>query len=229
MSVTNKPNLEAYIGSTGSGKGVSIKRRLIELKAEGWPLIIWDPRDEYAAFAKRCTAVQVLDAVAAIKRGAGQAVAVRFVHDGKSNIVKAFEWICQAAFTAGGCVFVAEELSDVTMASQAPPMWKRILTQGRHVGLFVIGAAQRPALIDKTFLGQCTRIRCFNLRYAEDRVAMSKAMDVQVASITELETVDNEDEGRPMIVTDIHFLERDFRRRTLEPGHIRLQKKRGAG
>jgi hypothetical protein len=227
VTVTNKPNLEAYIGSTGSGKGVSIKARLKTLLAEGWPLIVWDPRDEYGDFAKRATAVQVLDAVAAIKRG-GTPPAVRFVHDGKSNLAKAFAWLCEAAFRAGGCVFLAEELSDVTTASLAPPEWKRILTQGRHQGMYVIGAAQRPALIDKTFLGQCTYVRVFNLRYADDRKAMAKAMDVDEAKISELRTTDDEDAGKPFINTEINFLERDFRRGVLQAGQIKLRKKRGA-
>lgn len=226
MAVTNKPNLEAYIGSTGSGKGVSIKARLKELMAEGWPLIVWDPRDEYGEFARRANAVQVLDAVAAIKRG--QQPRVRYVHDGKTKIEKAFAWVCEAAFRAGGCVFLAEELSDVTTASLAPPQWKRILTQGRHVGLYVIGAAQRPALIDKTFLGQCTYVRCFNLRYSEDRKAMAKAMDVEEARISALETTDDEDEGRPIVRTHIKYLERDFRRKVLQEGDIHLQRRREA-
>jgi DNA helicase HerA-like ATPase len=224
MSVTNKPNLEAYIGSTGSGKGVSIKARLTELQAAGWPLIIWDPRNEYGAFAEPVNAAGLIAAGRAIK--AGQVRAVRFVHDGRSKLDKAFAGVCDVAFRAGGCVFLAEELSDVTTASLAPPQWKRILTQGRHQGLYVIGAAQRPALIDKTFLGQATYIRCFNLRYHEDRVAMAKAMDVPEPRISALKTIDDDEAGRPIIKTHIRYLERDFRRDVLQEGDIHLQKRR---
>ncbi len=224
MSVTNKPQIEAYIGASGSGKGVSIKERLKALK--GVPLLIWDPRDEYGEYAPAVSMRGMVDAGRSIK--AGKARKARFVHDGKSPIAEAFAAVCAIAFAAGGCVFLAEELSDVTTASLAPPEWKRVITQGRHQGLIVLGAAQRPALIDKTFLGNCTYIRCFNLRYAEDRKAMAKAMDVPEADIQALETVDDEDEGKPTITTRITYMERDFRRKVLATNTITLRKRREA-
>lgn len=227
MSVTNKAQIEAYIGSTGSGKGVSIKVRLVGLC--DLPLIIWDPRDEYGAQAVKVTAAGLVEAGRKIKAGQGRGVRVRFVHDGKSNIAKAFAMVCDVAFRAGNCVFMAEELSDVTTASLAPPEWKRCITQGRHQGLVILGAAQRPALIDKTFLGNCTYIRCFMLRYAADRKAMAEAMDVDPSIIQDLATTDDEDEGRPVIKTVIKFHEKDFRKNVTQPGTIRLQKRRDGG
>lgn len=217
MAVTNKPAIEAYVGASGSGKGVSIKAKLKTLRDR--PLVIWDPRDEYGEFAKPVTMRGLVDACRSIRNG-GQA-RVRFIHDGKSPMAAAFGTVCAAVFAAGHTVFLAEELSDVTTASLAPPEWKRIITQGRHQGLHVMGAAQRPALIDKTFLGNCTYIRCFTLRYAEDRKAMAKAMDVPDADITALETIDDEATGRVVI----NYLERDFRARVLQKGQIKLTRK----
>lgn len=217
MSVTNKPQIEAYIGSSGSGKGVSIKARLKTLKE--WPLIIWDPRDEYGDFAKQTSMDGIVEACRKIKRGG--VPMVRYVHDGKSPLEEAFATVCALAFTTGNLVFLAEELSDVTTASRAPPEWKRVITQGRHQGLLVMGAAQRPALIDKTFLGNCTYVRCFTLRYAMDRKAMAQAMDVDIESISELETTDDETTGR----VTINYLERDFRSKLLQNGVIKLKRK----
>lgn len=224
MAVTNKPHIEAYVGTTGSGKGVSIKEKLDELGH--LPLLIWDPRDEYQDYAP-----VNMDGFtrAAQQIRAGKCPKVRFVHDGKSPIAEAFATVCAVVFWAGNCVFLAEELSDVTTASLAPPEWKRIITQGRHQGLVVIGAAQRPALIDKTFLGNTTYIRCFSLRYDDDRKAMAKAMDVPKDRIDALATTDDELEGKPVITTVIRWVEVDFRRRLVQDGHKTLTMKRPKG
>ena len=213
MSVLSKPRIEAYIGATGSGKGVSINRRLAELNPPR--LLIWDPRGEYGKHAK---AVSLTAAVRTI--AAGGAFRLRVVHDGRTPPADAFGLVCKLAFEAGDLVLLAEELSDVTTASHAPPPWRRCLTQGRHQSMHIIGAAQRPALIDKTFLGSCTYIRCFTLRYEADRKAMAAALDVPLADVSALETT----EGAGS--TTINYLERDFRAKVLQAGQIKLRSRR---
>ena len=47
---SNKPDLRLYCGATGSGKGVSIREHLKATKPAR--LLIWDPLDEYGAFAR---------------------------------------------------------------------------------------------------------------------------------------------------------------------------------
>lgn len=207
MSVLNKPRIEAYIGASGSGKGVSINRRLKELKAAGHltRLLIWDPRDEYGVWAPRYSEFSSL--LGAFKHAKGGPVRARFVPGPSVKLPDAFDFVCRLAFQAGALVFLAEELSDVTTASHAPASWRQVITQGRHKALHVLGAAQRPALIDKTFLGNCTYIRCFTLRYADDRRAMAKAIDCPEQWVGELQTVEDESKG----TTVIHYIERDFR------------------
>ena len=214
MSNTNKPRIEAYIGASGSGKGVSLTRRLKELRPAR--LIIWDPRDEYGATARRF--VNLTPMVQHVRQAGAGGFKVRYVPGAAMALDKAFATVCDMAFHAGNLVFLAEELSDVTTASQAPPAWRRVITQGRHQALHVLGAAQRPALIDKTLLGNCTYIRCFTLRYSDDRRAMAKAMDVPEARITELVTTEAENG------VVINYLERDFRAGMLQAGRIVLRK-----
>lgn len=211
MSVTAKPRIEAYIGATGSGKGVSIERRLAALKPPR--LLIWDPRGEYAKQAKRVT---LQGAVAAVSKAGAAPFKLRVQHEGDVGLEDAFGLLCRLSFQAADNLFLAEELSDVTKPSWAPPAWKKIMTQGRHQRLHIIGAAQRPALVDKNFLGNCTYIRVFTLRYRNDRVAMAESMDVPLADITALETTEG-DGG-----TTINFLERNFREKLLRKGQIKL-------
>lgn len=212
MSVLNKPQIEAYIGASGSGKGVSINRRLKELKPSR--LLIWDPRNEYEGHAKKYE--KLVDLLRAMR--GGKHFKARFVPGSRANLGESFGLLCDIAFTAGDLVFLAEELSDTTTASHAPPAWRRVITQGRHQGLHIIGAAQRPALIDKTFLGNATYIRCFTLRYRNDRVTMAQALDVSEAQVSALQTVEDEKK------TDITFYERDFRGGLSRSGRLRLSR-----
>lgn len=186
MSVTNKPAIEAYIGASGSGKGVSINARLRELQPAR--MVIWDPRDEYG---KQARAVHSIGTLARDLKAAGAGpIRVRYVPGAAVKLADAFTLVCQAVFAFGNCVFVAEELSDVTTPSHAPPAWRRITTQGRHRGLHVMGAAQRPTLIDKTFLGNCTRVRCFQLGYDADIDAMAKEVRAPFEAVAALVTTD---------------------------------------
>ena len=128
MTVTAKPRIEAYIGASGSGKGVSIARRLAELKPPR--LLVWDPRGEYAKHARAVSLAAAVDQVA--KAGQAGGFALRVVHDGKTAPDAAFGLVCKLAFRAGNLMLLAEELSDVTTASKAPPAWRQCITQGRH-------------------------------------------------------------------------------------------------
>ncbi len=215
MAVTNRPKIEAYIGASGSGKGVSINRRLDEVKPSR--LLIWDPRNEYPKHAKAYN--NLGDVVANVKAANGGPFAVRYVPSEWVDMDKAFATMCALAFAAGNLLFLAEELSDVTKPSYAPAAWKKVITQGRHQGLHVIGAAQRPALVDKNFFGNCTYIRCFSLRYAEDRRAMAASMDVEQKRIDALMTTEAAN------VTTINYIERDFREALLQEGQIKLKRK----
>lgn len=215
MSVKNKPAIEAYIGASGSGKGVSIDRRLHDLKPAR--LLIWDPRDEYKDWAVKVTSMSAL--VSGFQKAGRGAVRARFVPGGAMKLEQAFALCCELAFEVGNLVFVAEELSDVTSASRAPAAWRRLTTQGRHQGLHLIGAAQRPALIDKTFLGNATFIRCFTLRYRSDRIAMAQALDTTEPDIAALQTTDVGGKR-----TVINWMERDFRGGKLTKGTTSLSR-----
>lgn len=214
MAVQARANLEAYVGMTGSGKGVSIARRLAELKPAR--LLVWDPRDEYGDQAARFDSLPLL--VQAFKKAGPRPIRARFVHGGRGKIADAFGIVCEVAFQAGHMVLLAEELSDVTQPSWAPERWRKCITQGRHRGLHLIGATQRPALIDKTFMGNCTRVRCFALGYADDQVAMARELNCPPDVVQALATEEQGDGS-----TVIRYMERERRPPRLFAGVIRLK------
>lgn len=209
MSVTNQPAIEAYIGASGSGKGVSINARVRELQPAR--LLIWDPRNEYDKLARPMSSLR--DLVAEVS--SSKTFRLRYVPGASIKLADAFGLVCKLAFTAGDLVFVAEELSDVTTASFAPPAWRQITTQGRHKGLHVLGAAQRPTLIDKTFLANCTRVRVFQLGYDADIQAMAKEVRAPADLVAALVTRD-----KPA-GADIRGLE--YERRTRELFDVRIK------
>jgi hypothetical protein len=220
MDNSNRPSIRAYIGATGSGKGVSVREYLTKNRPRR--LLVWDPLGEYGDFVTATTGDLAEVARRLDAAGPRGAFAVAFWPGADpTKYGDLFELWCRIAFAAGNCVALVEELADVTTPSRAPLGWRRLTTQGRHRGLQVIACSQRPAQVDKQFLGGCTYIRCFTLRYPMDRQAMSGAMDVPLTAIAELQTV----EGPRGVV--INYLERDFRTQKTTKGEIQMPRKKG--
>jgi len=79
---------------------------------------------------------------------------------------------------------------------------------GRHRGLRVIGASQRPASIDKDFLGNATLIHTGCLVYPENIRAVAKAMQVEEGGIAALDWIEKDTQtgkhraGRAVFLTD---------------------------
>lgn len=218
MDNTNRPELRAYIGATGSGKGVSVREYLDATK----PLrfVAWDPLREYTGYGRRVTTIKEL--CEAIK-SPRFAVAFDPGPDPDTH-AKKFDLLCRAVFSAGNLTFLVEELNGVTRASWAPPSWRRVTKQGRHRGLKLVAATQRPADCDKDFFSGLTYARVFTLRFRQDKQVMADLFDVPYSEIAALTTV--ESETKTHIVTTINCLERDWRTGQSGKKAIVLRKKR---
>lgn len=165
----------AFIGASGSGKSRSI-RAAVE-KGRPRRLVIWDPMDEYGDLAPR------MATLAATFEAAARGYRARYVPPGgPGQWGKLFEAFCIGAYAVGGKTgdlwVIVEELADVTTASHAPAAWARISRSGRHKGLTVLAATQRPATVDKSFLGNASRVRCFRLNWATDVRVMAALLGV---------------------------------------------------
>lgn len=167
MTVSNKAHIMAVLGASGSGKSTFVKREI----SRGHPrLLVWDPLAEYQGE----TVGKAADLLAALKRPKFRVV-FRPSHDPNVRAAQ-FDLVCRAAMAAGNLTLVAEELRFVTTPSRAPLGWAQVCLTGRHKGLRVYGLSQRPASIDKDFLGNCTRIRTGRLAYAADVKAVAAAI-----------------------------------------------------
>jgi hypothetical protein len=68
----------------------------------------------------------------------------------------------------------------------------------------VYGLSQRPASIDKHFLGNATSVRTHRLNYHADRVALARFLDVPLADVSAL--------------AGYHWIQRDMSTRAVTSG-----------
>jgi hypothetical protein len=207
MDNSNKPSLRLYCGATGSGKGVSLREYMRSIKPPR--LLVWDPLGEYGDLVSGATS-----RLADVAKAAGQKAFRVAYYPGPNaaEFKQKFDMFCRIAFASGNLVMLVEELADVTSPSYAPLAWRQCTKKGRHAGLQIIAATQRPADIDKHFLGGCTYIRCFTQRFPADAKAMAGAMKLPFDQINALET---REEGG---VTVLNWIEKDFRTGKTTPG-----------
>lgn len=180
----NRADIIAVIGASGTGKSSYIKG---ELLGRAKKILIWSPlekTDDYGTFCGGVVITGMISGlVAQIKSGSTKLV---YVPTGNDAAVKAqFGLFCRIAWELEGWTILVEELSRVTMASWSPPAWKNLSTAGRHQGLTIIGTTQRPATIDKDFLGNCSEIRCYRVNYDNDAKVMADSLGLQASYETQ--------------------------------------------
>lgn len=174
---SNNAQIIAVIGASGNGKGLYVKERLRKWRGA---ILVWSPlekTDGYAGVIGGEAVTSIAELVKAIKAGKKRLVMVPLDRK-KKDLDETFDRFCRVAWELQGWCIVVEELSRVTSPSWAPPAWKDLSTAGRHQGLEVIGTSQRPAQVDKDFLGNCSEIRCYGLIYPNDAEAMAGAMRI---------------------------------------------------
>jgi hypothetical protein len=175
---SNRADIIAIIGASGTGKSSYIKGELLPRALRASQLIlIWSPlerTDNYAGFVKGEAVSKITDLIAALKAGKR---AIVYAPQGTDAEVKTqFDRFCRIVWELENAFVLVEELSRVTMASWAPPAWKNLSTAGRHRGHTLAGTSQRPANIDKDFLGNCTEIRCYRVNYDADAKVMADSL-----------------------------------------------------
>lgn len=220
MGAEAEAEIWGVMGASGSGKGLWIKAQMRERNPTR--LVVWDFMNEYQEFtgekpkAKAASSLrQVRDAMKAA--GADGPLKIRYSPKTatEKGVRAEFEMLCDLVYHWENCTFIAEELSNVTMPSWAPPSWRKMCTSGRHKRVHIVGTSQMPSLIDKAFLGNCTLIHCGPLRQYDHRAAVAKGMDIE--------------EGRLAKLVNLQFIEKDFVRGVVTTDWVALPGKRKRG
>jgi len=181
---------EAIIGATGSGKSHELKRRLKLRKRRR--ILCWSPKeiiDNYAAFLDGATVCRTTSEVLKIVGGAGKrgAFCVVFVPTlSRKADEAAFNVFCKIALAAGNLTMIVEEVHSVTTPSRAVDGWAKLNFMGRGYGVEVFGLSQRPASVDKAFMGSLSFCHCGRLPYPEDQKTMAKTLGITAAELARL-------------------------------------------
>lgn len=197
------PSIAAVLGAQGAGKTRYTKCHLLPTGARS-RLLVWDYKGEYTDVADRCA--KIGDVVKRVK--AGRSFRLLFVPD-RDTVKRAAEFtdFCDIAMALGDVTLVVDELAFVTRPSYAPDAWKAVTCLGRDRGVRVVGCAQRPAQIDKDFLGNASMIHCGTMGDVDDaKAAAARLPDVDWRRLLDLPYLD--------------FIERDKISRTMLYGSL---------
>ena len=159
-------------GARGSGKTSWLKQY-----ARGFGrVLVWSPveeSDDYAGVLGAGLCTDILSFLTAASGGAR-----RLVYAPPYPTPAVFDVWCKVVYRVGTCLALVDELADVTPIGKAFGWWGALLRKGRHRRISIAGGAQRPAEIDKTILGNSTRLIVFRLARVTDRRLMADELGV---------------------------------------------------
>jgi len=128
-------------------------------------IIIWDTMAEYDG-----TVIESRSGLVDAVKSRRFKVSYRPVFS--RGIKQEFDFFCRVAYARGESLVVIEEMNQVTQPTYSPPAWRNITSRGRHRGLHIIGASQRPGSVDKDAIGNASEIHAGRLTYEGDRKAL---------------------------------------------------------
>ncbi len=162
----------------GSGTGKTWRMRAITKRDKR--LIIWDVMGEYDV---RMQVVDTMPELLEVVRSGSFRVSYRPSFD---ELASEFSRFCRVAYAVGRLRAVVEELNQVTKPSYAPPDWLNLCSRGRHRGVRIAGASQRPAQVDKGFIGNMTEVYAGRLPYKNDWKSLEPLLGVDAAKLATL-------------------------------------------
>lgn len=209
----------AAFGARGTGKTAWVRQLIARIKPAR--LMVWDFKHDPGLEG---VGEGVRSLPAFIHGCAEKRFALRYLPDHGADIQAQFELFCKAAWAAGNVLVFVDELPEVTKANRAPPAWRRLVNVGReyqHGGTIkhvsIIGAGQRPAECDKSFIANCDVVHVGRLGNAADAADMARSWGIGQRELMDL--------------PDLHWLEKradssEIVRGVLSFGNQRATKKR---
>ena len=145
----------ASFGARGTGKTAWIKQTLAKVNPAR--LMVWDYKHDASLASVGKAFTQWPAFVAACKKPTFQA---RYLVHPDFDPHEQFDAFCALAWREGNLTMFVDELAEVTKANKAPGTWRKCVNVGRSYdngtkALSIIGASQRPAEVDKSFLANC--------------------------------------------------------------------------
>lgn len=182
-----RPDAEciAILGARGSGKSTWF-RELLEDRAPT-RLGLWDTKREHGLQGT----ADLGEFVRALRGRTWRLAFYPTMTDDKRRALEFNIW-CLAMYRAKHCFAGVEELAFVTTPSRSPQGWRTLSLLGRDENpeggaVTVAATSQRPASIDKDFIGNATLIHTGRLPYEDDAKAVARTLGVPAAELMQLE------------------------------------------
>lgn len=186
MATSPKALTVAAFGARGTGKTAWVKQFLRNARPSR--LMVWDYKHDHAladlgtpyaawpAFVKACRA---------------KAFAARYLVSPDHDPHEQFEAFCQLAWREGNLTMFVDELAEVTKANKAPPAWRKVVNVGRSYDngtkcIAIVGASQRPAEVDKSFLANCDVIHTGRLGDVADAKRFAQSWGIGADELVNL-------------------------------------------
>jgi hypothetical protein len=181
VSNANAADLTIFVGATGSGKTILAKQ---EIRAKSAPCMVWSWKEALDLYAPEFgRQVATLRELTALARAGRPVVYVpnrceHLADDARRRelVLQQFDVFCRLALDLGDRVVHVEEMAIVADSRRAPASWRRIVTEGRALGLVPLAATQRPQLCDATIMDAATVIYCGRLNRGSSQKIMADAM-----------------------------------------------------
>lgn len=176
----------AAFGATGAGKTEWVLQTLSVINAPR--LLVWDHKHDHTLQEVGQGFKVWADFVNACR---GKTFKARYLPNHRGDLAAQFEAFCSLAWHLGNAVVFVDELPEVTKANRAPLTWRTIVNVGRSYddgskSLSVIGAGQRPAEVDKSFLANCDVIHTGRLGDIQDAKRFAGSWGVEPSELVNL-------------------------------------------
>lgn len=155
-------------GKRGSGKSSWLKQY-----ARGFGrVLVWDPKAEYG----QALGIEPIRDLAELVRRCAEP---RLVYVPRRVSREVFDFVCKLVFYhRHRSLFLVDELGSVSRHNQIVPHWDLIEREGRHHGIELAGASQRPVMIDSQMIANATRLVVFRLGHERDRTMMAAELGI---------------------------------------------------
>jgi hypothetical protein len=187
-------------GKRGSGKSSFLKQY-----ARGFGrVLVWDPKNEYGAALGVDPIRSPSELVARIAEPLLVFVPPKGIK--RKRLVAVFDFVCECvAARRHRSLFLVDELAGVSSSHGGSGWWDYLEREGRHDGIELAAAAQRPVRIDPQLIANATRIVVFRLGRKVDRVLMAEELDIELDQLR---------------LPQLHFLDFDLESEEITRGRI---------
>lgn len=176
----------AAFGARGSGKTAWVKQHLDATRPPR--LMVWDYKHDHGLSTIGKAYIRWPEFVKACKSQAFQA---RYLVSPDHDPHEQFAAFCELAWREGNLTMFVDELGEVTKANRAPGAWRKCVNVGRSYdngskALAIIGANQRPAEVDKSFLANCDVIHTGRLGDVSDAKRFAQSWGIDASELVNL-------------------------------------------